>query len=229
VVLALRNKARNLLISSRTDTDMIDEIVKVLGTPAVIPAVFLALAGYVIATLLGIHRTRGQHRAEFLGLWKDLDRMDDMGLEVAVRHLFGTYLPASVVRKVCQLDYCSEGVRELAQLWPLFQYDSVSRQVTWAKPAYAAEATRIWQRRWSTFGYFAFALAAYGFLAVAFSFGPKSLLAWVCGFNAFLFPMIAFAALGRAEVFSLAVKVGPQWVDRLNDKKEPTSPEDVTG
>jgi hypothetical protein len=71
-----------------------EEFLKILGAWAVVPAASVAFAGYAFSMLIGLHRTKSQQRMEFLGLWRGAGHMDDMAIEVAVRHLCGTYLPA---------------------------------------------------------------------------------------------------------------------------------------
>jgi len=195
---------------------MMEEILKTLGPWAVVPAASMALAGYAISVLVGLHRTKSQQRIEFLNLWRGADQMDDMALEVAVRHLCGTYLPARIVRRICNSDHCADGVFEVAQLWPLFRYDAVSGTVGWAKPEYAIEKKLSAGKRWYAAAYFGLALTAFGFLAVAVGAGPTKLLAWVCGLNTLLFPVLAFASLAKSETFALAGKVGLQWLGKLN-------------
>jgi hypothetical protein len=195
---------------------MMDEIVKLMGAHGVIPAAMVVLAGYVIATFIGLHRTRSQQRVEFLNLWKGIETMDDMELEMVVRHHWGTYLPASVIRKVCQNDYCAHQLAELSDLWTLFRFDLGLRQVTWERPEYASRKT-LGSRRWIwVAGYFVFSFVAFIFLGVAFAYGPTKLLSWISGFNALLFPVLAFGALGRSETFGLAYRVGHAWLERLN-------------
>lgn len=182
-----------------------------------IAAVLVAAAAYGISFFKDLHRTKGQHRADFLGLWKGADKMDDLSLEVAVRHLCGTYLPASLIRRICRVDHCADGILEMAQLWPLWRYDPRNRRVEWKEPNYASHGKLVFFRWWYVAGYFFFAIGAICFLMLAISADSKSLLAWASGLNALMFPVIAFGSLGKSEAFKLASKVGAQWLERLND------------
>ncbi|MBD9377620.1 hypothetical protein [Pseudoxanthomonas sp. PXM04] len=194
---------------------MMEEILKAIGTSAVVPIASIAVAGYAITMLTGLHRTKSQQRTEFLGLWKGVEQMDDMALEVATRHLCGTYLPAGVIRRICASDHCADGIFQVAQLWPLYQYDPVGRTVVWAKSRYATAKGLAVTSFLHTLGYFLLALSAVGFLVAAVSGGPKSLFAWICGVNSVLFVFLAFIFLSKAETFTLAKKEGARWLERL--------------
>ena len=182
-----------------------------------IVAVLVAAAAYGISLFKDLHRTKGQHRADFLGLWKGSDKMDDLSLEVAVRHLCGTYLPASLIRRICRTDHCADGILEVAQLWPLWRYDPHDRRIEWKDPSYASHGKLVFLRWWYVAGYFVFAIGAIFFLMLAISTDSKSLLAWASGLIALMFPVIAFGSLGRSEILKLASKIGARWLDRLND------------
>ena len=202
---------------------MWDQIWNVIGTPAIIPAVMVLLGGYGISMLVGLHRTKSQQRTEFLALWKGVYETDDMALEVAVRHLCGTYIPARVIRTVCRTDHCADGIFEVAQLWPLLQYDRPTGSVTWAKAKYAAAKSLGWARLWSSVGYFLVGLGALACVQIAVSVGPKSLLGWLCGLNALLFTVIAFGLLARSDTIAFAQKHGPHWLKRLNEVSNPAA------
>lgn len=192
------------------------EILKALGSWAVVPAASLALAGYVISMLTGLHRTRSQARIEFLGLWRGAGHMDDMALEVAVRHLCGSYLPARVIRRICSSDHCAEGIFQVAQLWPLFLYDAASGSVSWVNPEYVNKKKLVFRKRCYTLGYFLLAMAAFWFLSSAINAGPKSILAWVYALNSLVFPVLAFSSLAKSEIYTAAQEAGAQWVEKLN-------------
>jgi hypothetical protein len=121
-----------------------------------------------------------------------------------------------VIRRICSSDHCADGVFQVAQLWPLFQYDAVNGAVNWAKPKYAVKKTLATKGALYTVGYFGLAFAAFGFLGGALKAEPTSLLAWVCALNALLFPVLAFASLAKSEVFAAAKKTGSQWLEKIN-------------
>lgn len=206
---------------------MLEEIVESVGPGMVVPAVIVTIAGYAISMFTGIHRTKSQQRLEFLSEWREGNVDDDMALEVTVRHLCGEYLPASVIRKVCKVDHCAADLLQLAKIWSLFKYDRAIRSVSWANPKYGAGLRS--RQLLYTAGYFAAALMMFAFLAIAIAQGPKSVLAWICGLNAALFPILALSSLAKAEVFALAEKYGQGWLERLNGETRPLRSADAEG
>ncbi len=194
---------------------MIEEIFKAVGPAAVVPIAAIALAGYVISMLTGWHRTKGQRRIEFLGLWRGVGQMDDMALEVTVRHLFGTYLPASVIRRICASDHCADELSNVTQIWSLFRYDPVGRKVSWVKPRHANSKVLLLEDVLFKALYFLLASIAVGCVFVVFGSGPKSLAAWLYGINALMFGILAIASLAKSETLVSARKFGQQSLDRL--------------
>ncbi|HVI60422.1 MAG TPA: hypothetical protein VM619_16330 [Luteimonas sp.] len=181
-----------------------------------VAGVLVALAGYALSFFKDLHRTKGQSRTEFLGFWAGAKQMDDMTLEVSVRHLFGTYLPASVIRRTCRADHCANGLLEVAQLWPLWRYDRLTGRVEWKEAGYAFPRKLAWCKRLYVALYFFFFVVAFSFLVLALNAGPRSLLAWTSGLNALAFPILALGSLAKSEVFKMAHNAGAQWLDQLN-------------
>lgn len=207
---------------------MIEEVLKAAGPTAIVPIAAVALVGYVISMLTGWHRTKGQRRIEFLGLWRGAGQMDDMALEVAVRHLFGTYLPASVIRRICASDHCADELSNVTQIWSLFRYDPTSRKVSWAKARHANSKVLLLEDVLYKALYFLLASMTVGCVFVVFGSEPKRLVAWLYGINALMFGILAIASLAKSETLALAKKFGPQSLNRLGggaeDELDPAVP-----
>lgn len=195
---------------------MIEDVVSALGNWAIMPAALLALAGYLISLLVGLYGTKSHARTKFLELWPAASKQDDMALEVTVRHGFGTYIPASVIRRACRLDHCADRIVLLAQLWSLLQHRRPDGRLQWAKLSYADPKYLARVGRGFTALYFVVALSAFGSFSVAIDLGHKSTLAWMCGVNGLLFLTVAFGMLGRAEMFSVARKHGERLLEEVN-------------
>ena len=105
------------------------ELIEIGGIGFVIPAVLSVLVLYIARGLFGMHGRRSQARKEFLELWNDARASDDLWLEVSVRHLVGTYLPAHVVRLALAGPDKAQSLFDLAELWLLLRYDREARTV----------------------------------------------------------------------------------------------------
>ncbi len=111
--------------------ELVKEIIAAGGSALLIPAVLFVLVLYVIRGLSGLHGRRSQNRKEFLDLWDSTRSQDDLWLEVVVRHLFGSYLPARVIRLALAQPDKAQSLLDLAELWPLFRFDPASQTVSW--------------------------------------------------------------------------------------------------
>lgn len=190
--------------------------VSAIGNWAILPAALLALAGYLISLLVGLHGTKSQSRTKFMELWPAAVKQDDMALEVTIRHGFGTYIPASVIRRACRLDHCADRILLLAQLWPLLQHRRPDGRLQWIKRSYEDPRHLARVERGFTALYFVIALSAFASFSVAVNLGHKSILAWMCGVNALLFLTVAFGMLGKAEMFAVARKQGERLLEEVN-------------
>lgn len=113
------------------ETPLIEDLVSAGGPGLIIPAVMFILVLYGARGFFGWHGRRSQNRKEFLDLWTSERISDDLWLEVTVRHLFGTYLPAHVIRTALRHPSSAQALLDLSALWPLLHYDADSRTVRW--------------------------------------------------------------------------------------------------
>ncbi|UZW58921.1 hypothetical protein [Lysobacter enzymogenes] len=77
---------------------MIELWSKHMGAQALLPLSAFMLLAWLVKGVFTLHRSRGQDRKDFLDLWAKQDQSDDLWLQVAVRHVYGEYLPAAVLR-----------------------------------------------------------------------------------------------------------------------------------
>ena len=110
-------------------------------------ALIVPMAAGALAILKwGISRQDAQFakRKEFLQNWKDPEALDDLSIEVLVRQLTGTYLPAMLVRRVCSRkgSEITRTLMSLAKIWPLVDWHSESGTASWKKIA-RSESPRI--------------------------------------------------------------------------------------
>lgn len=195
---------------------MIKEIIEAGGSGYLIPAVLFILMLYAIRGVFGLQGRRSQHRKEFLEVWDSSRAQDDLWLEVAVRHLFGTYLPARVIRLALAQPDMSQGLLDLAELWPLFRFDPDSQTVRWMHRRHLKQRQRQKGRYVLLAGYFVCALMAALSALVAFQSGPSAALGWVFGICAMVLGFLAFICLAREDTIKVAATVGDDWLARIN-------------
>lgn len=195
---------------------MLKDIITVGGAGYLIPAVLFGLALYVARGLFGWHGRRSQQRKEFLDLWDATRSQDDLWLEVAVRHLFGTYLPAHVIRLALSRPDKTQALFDLSELWPLLRFDPESQTVEWAHRRHRTRARRKFGRYLLLAGYIGCALLTLLLAAAAVRFGPATLYGWMYGTGAVASVIAAYACLTREDAFKLAADRGSEWVARIN-------------
>jgi hypothetical protein len=96
--------------------ELVKEIIAAGGSNLLIPAVLFVLMLYVTRGLSGLHGRRSQNRKEFLELWDSTRSQDDLWLEVVVRHLFGSYLPARIIRLALAQPDKAQSLLDLGEL-----------------------------------------------------------------------------------------------------------------
>lgn len=139
---------------------IVNRLMELHGGQLLTPLAMFAVLVLIFKALSGLHQTRGSARREFLELFQDVDKKDDLWLSVAVRHHFGVYLPVSIIRRLCKLDQPARAIMEVADAWPLVDLDDATGEIRWRSNRHACTATR--RRIAFAFlaGYFASAMCA---------------------------------------------------------------------
>ena len=175
---------------------MMKEIIAAGGSRLLIPAVLSVLVLYAIRGLSGLHGRRSQNRKEFLELWDSTRSQDDLWLEVVIRHLFGSYLPAHIIRLALAQPGKAQSLLDLAELWPLFHFDPTSQKMSWLHKRHETSKKRLVGRVTLLISYVALALIAALSALVAFQHGPSSFLGWLYGICALIFGLAAVKKRG---------------------------------
>ena len=175
---------------------MLEQLLNVLGKPFVLPAAFVLVGAWMINKLGALHDSRRRSRIEFLERWEAIDRMDDMRLEVTVRHLIGTYLPAEVIRTIDRTPFPTQTLFDLASIWSFVRFDPQTQQLVWKKLEYGETVARGWMQSLMMLGYFAFALVAVLSFYMAAGTDPSEPAAWISGLNTLMFLALAGSCLG---------------------------------
>lgn len=195
---------------------MLKEILEVGGSGYLIPVLLLIGSLYVTRGIFGLHGRRSQHRREFLELWDSAQSQDDLWLEVAIRHLFGTYMPARVIRLALNQSDKSQALRDLSELWPLLRFNEESHMASWRGRWLRSSKHRKIQRYLFLAGYVLFPLVAVGSALIAIGSPTASFASWIYWVNAALFVVVAFICLEKTETVGIAERVGDEWLARIN-------------
>lgn len=203
------------------------EILEIGGSGFLIPAVIFLLVLYAAKGVYGLMGHRSRHRKEFLDLWDPVRAQDDLWLEVVVRHHFGTTLPAGVIRMALAQPDKSLALFEICELWPLFRYDRNTQTVSWLKPRHSSAKARRIERVVMRIGYFTLATAALGYTLAVPKNGPFAVNGWLYAFGALAFSGWALVAIYRQEQMAVAIEIGGEWIQRINQHRQPGAPPDT--
>jgi len=205
---------------------MFNDLITAGGPGLLIPVVLFALLFYAVRGLFGLHGRRSQHRREFLEHWDPKRIDDDLWLEVTIRHLYGTHLPAHVIRTAFTHPHTSQALLDLSELWAFFNYDPETRIVSWQHKHHRNPATRGLLRHWPVLRYFLFAGAAMG--AAYYATRIEGLNQWVFAIFAVVMGTAAFLSLWHGEALKVAATVGQVWIKRINATSAPDQSADGT-
>ena len=179
---------------------MPEHILSLLGKPFVLPASFLLIGAWALNKLMALHDSKSRNRIDFLERWGSVDSMDDLRLEVTVRHLFGTYLPAEIIRTICRMPFPSQALLNLGTIWPLVEYDPIARQLKWKRQGYGQSTGRRWYRVAFICGYVVLALIGLAFLHAAIESDPSKATAWIVGIGGLVLFAIAGSCFAQFDM-----------------------------
>lgn len=195
---------------------MIKDIVDAGGPGLLIPALLFLLVLYAARGIFGLHGRKGQHRKEFLELWDPAQVNDDLWLEVAIRHQFGTYPPAHVIRTILRYPATSQGLLDVSELWPLLRYDASTQTVRWRSARHEKLGDSKVARFAPFLWYFILASLAGVAVIIAYHAEQSMLIRWTYSVLAVILVGAAFIQLMRDDAIKVAAESGNWWIQRIN-------------
>lgn len=194
---------------------MFSELVTVGGPGLLIPVVLFALLLYAVRGLFGLDRRGNQRRLEFLEHWDPKRIDDDLWLEVTIRNLYGTHLPAHVIRTALAHPHTSQALVDLSDLWQLFRYEPETQRVSWQHNRYRHSAIRGLLRHYPTVRYFLFAIT--GVFAAYYAAHISGLNQWIISAFALFMGICAVLSLWHGDTERAAATVGEAWIKKINN------------
>lgn len=193
---------------------MFKDLISAGGPGLLIPIVLFALLFYAIRGLFGLHGRRSQHRREFLEYWDPKRIDDDLWLEVTIRHLYGTHLPAHVIRIAFAHPHTSQALLDLSELWLFLDYDPETRSVRWQHKRHRNKTSRVALRFWPVLRYFL--MIGAGVIAAYYATRIDGFNQWVFATFAVVMGAGALLSLWHSDAEKVAAKVGEAWIKRIN-------------
>lgn len=170
-------------------------------------------AGMVLVkAIFGLQRSRSADRKDFLELWAQSAEKDGIWLEVAIRHLFGAYLPATVIRTLLASPQAGQAFCDVSIAWSLLDMDDKTKDVRWKAPRHMSPRWRRFEVRALNFMYVLLGTSS----IVAGLWAYKGGVGTLGAFNAWTFSFLslgtAIACLVRADAIASADKSVPRWL-----------------
>jgi hypothetical protein len=188
---------------------MFEEILKASGGRLLIPVVIAMVFAAIVKALFEVRRSKLGERRDFLEIWTQQRLQDDLWLEVTIRHLAGSYLPAPVIRRLLGTIHPSRALLDVSECWELFDMDAASGEVHWKKGRHADPAYRAREMRLFGALYYLLTGLAGGlsYLLLVSSFLPTGEWSVV-----FLLFVLGIFCLSRSDNLKTAQAAAPRWL-----------------
>ncbi|MFC3814141.1 hypothetical protein [Lysobacter sp. GCM10012299] len=191
---------------------VIEKLFDVAEGRFIVPLVLIAAGVALIRAVFSMRRSVSADRKDFLELWSRAAERDDAWIEVAVRHLFGEYLPASLIRSLLTSSQAGRALCEVSAAWPLLDMDDETKQLHWKLERHSSARRRRNEVRVLNLSYAALAGSALVciWLGSAGQFG--ALVRFNCWAYAFLSLCGAAFCVMRSDQLESAGKAVPRWL-----------------
>lgn len=174
---------------------MIKELLEASGGRLLLPLAVVLAGVYLARALFGLNRFRSQNRRDFLDLFRGWEQQDDLWLAVAVRHLFGAYLPPALIRRLMAGPQPGRALLEVASAWDLLDMQDETGEVYWRNRLLESEHLRRFAKRSAMVLYVVLAGAAALFGLGAYAGGWSIAAPWVLWVYAGFAAVLAFRCL----------------------------------
>ena len=195
---------------------MLDQYLNLLGKAYLVPITFIAIGAWGVKFITGLQESKRRDRKEFLEHWRNHNEMSDLEMEVTVRHLFGIYLPANLIRTIHSMPFPSEIFVQMIDAWPFVRFDHTNHQLAWKRNGYATRSGRLGYLAAWGLGYMAFAaLATYAYFLLIRS-DPERLETWLAALAGLSFLSVAIWLVSRCFDLVSAGRIGNPLITRIN-------------
>ena len=186
---------------------------KHLGSPWLIPVTVAVALPWLIKGMFSLHRSKSQDRRDFLDLWTKRDQADDLWLQVAVRHVYGAYLPVAVLRYLIGRPQGGRALCEVSEAWSLVDWDDASNELFWRDPRHFLKSKRVRAYWLSLVGYFVSAGVTLGGSWLVLSGHAQS--SWVEWTYLLAGAGVTGHLLARQELLRIGEEVVPRWLGQM--------------
>ena len=191
---------------------MIEKLLEVSNGKLLIPVLCAVVGTVFVKGIFNLHRSKSADRRDFLDLWMRNEGRDDLWLEVSVRHLFGTYLPASIIRSLMQSPQAGRALLEVSEFWDLLEMNDETLELNWKKRSHASvRSRRIWRYALNAFYFVTMGSALFVLYIAIVSDARMTVVAsfWIYGI---FLGGVGFRCLDAADKLKVATTGAPRWL-----------------
>jgi hypothetical protein len=191
---------------------VIDKLLEVSNGKLLIPVICAFVGAVFVRGIFNLHRSKSADRRDFLDLWMRNQGHDDLWLEVSVRHLFGTYLPASIIRSLMQGPQAARALLEVSEVWELLEMDDETLELKWKRKSHATNrGRRHWRYAFNTL-YFVTMGSALFAIYMAIVFDAKMTIVISFWIYVIFLGGLGLWCLSAADKLKLATTSAPRWL-----------------
>lgn len=191
---------------------VIEKLIDMADGRFVVPLILIVAGVTLIKAVFSMQRSWSADRKDFLELWSRPADRDDAWVEVAVRHLFGEYLPASVIRSLLTSPQAARALRDVSEAWPLLDMDDESHQLRWKLERHSSARRR--RNEVKVLNFFYFVLA--GSSLACIWLGCVGQFSALGRFNCWAYAFLSFCGAAffvmRSDQLESAGKAVPRWL-----------------
>lgn len=191
---------------------MIEKLLELADGRLVVPLVVVAIGVALAKGVFSLTRSRSQDRRDFLDLFRGHDAQSDLWVTVAVRHVFGAYLPATLIRQLMSSPQPGRALLEVAGAWDFLDMDDETGQLTWRRKRFRVASARKFAVRALNVLYFVLASISLwlAYLCVTGALAGGTL--WAAWAYAIMSGFAAFGCLAYGDNLKDADKAARRWL-----------------
>lgn len=191
---------------------MIEKLLEIGDGKLIVPLIVVSVGMALAKGLFSFSRSRSQDRKDFLDLFRAGNDETDLWITVSIRHVFGAYLPASLIRQLMSGPQPGRALLEVANAWDFIDMDDETGELFWRRKILRSVKARLVLIRVLAILYFVLASISLflAYLCLTGSFDGRTL--WIAWAYVLLSGGVALGALMYGDNLRDAHKVVHRWL-----------------
>ncbi len=191
---------------------MVEKLMDVGDGKLLIPLIVVVVGVAMAKGAFSLFRSRSQDRKDFLDLFRGHESQSDLWITVAVRHVFGAYLPASLIRQLMSSSQPGRALLEVGVAWDFIDMDDETGELSWRRKIFRTARARKIVVRTLRLVYFGLASLALWLIYLCLTGNADGHTLWVVWAYAILTAAGALAALAYSDNLNDASKAARRWL-----------------